>query len=225
MTSRDLADLARTLRYLATVADVLATLGPLLPSPPDPADRPGPVPARAVPGHWPDSGPDIVSGTETVVTGPWPPPGVPLMWNVECRTRRGGIAYRGRVRWIDPGTGRSRGRSRTFGTSADAWAWVASVTHPAASDVPRGAGDDVSVPVGRDGSGWPAPRRNRRQSRPDPAKAGRRCAWCREPLPADMRRDAVCCSVYCRKTRWRAFQATGTTTLAPAVNGQRTAHL
>lgn len=46
-----------------------------------------------------------------------------------------------------------------------------------------------------------------------PPKLGRRCAWCREPIPADMRRDAACCSDYCRKNRWRALQRTGTAIL------------
>ncbi|BCJ53062.1 hypothetical protein Asp14428_45370 [Actinoplanes sp. NBRC 14428] len=35
------------------------------------------------------------------------------------------------------------------------------------------------------------------------------CAWCRDPIPARARRDAVCCSVRCRQARHRFATAAG----------------
>src|SRR6266508_1600473 len=37
----------------------------------------------------------------------------------------------------------------------------------------------------------------------------RPCAWCRGPIPAATRRDAVCCSVRCRQARHRFRRAAG----------------
>jgi len=37
----------------------------------------------------------------------------------------------------------------------------------------------------------------------------RLCAWCRGPIPAAARRDAVCCSVRCRQARHRFLRAVG----------------
>jgi len=37
----------------------------------------------------------------------------------------------------------------------------------------------------------------------------RLCAWCRNPIPARARRDAVCCSVRCRQARHRFLRAAG----------------
>jgi hypothetical protein len=37
----------------------------------------------------------------------------------------------------------------------------------------------------------------------------RRCAWCRGPIPATARRDAVCCSVRCRQARHRFTRTVG----------------
>lgn len=36
------------------------------------------------------------------------------------------------------------------------------------------------------------------------------CAWCQVPIPATMRRDAVCCSVRCRQARHRFTRTVGT---------------
>jgi hypothetical protein len=41
------------------------------------------------------------------------------------------------------------------------------------------------------------------------ASAPRRCAWCRGPIPARARRDAVCCSQRCRQARHRFTRAVG----------------
>jgi len=38
----------------------------------------------------------------------------------------------------------------------------------------------------------------------------RTCAWCRGPIPATLRRDAVCCSVRCRQARHRFAAGVGT---------------
>jgi hypothetical protein len=35
------------------------------------------------------------------------------------------------------------------------------------------------------------------------------CAWCENPIPAKVRRDAVCCSVRCRQARHRFLRAVG----------------
>ena len=35
------------------------------------------------------------------------------------------------------------------------------------------------------------------------------CAWCEKPIPARVRRDAVCCSVRCRQARHRFLRAVG----------------
>ncbi len=37
----------------------------------------------------------------------------------------------------------------------------------------------------------------------------RLCAWCENPIPAKARRDAVCCSVRCRRARHRFLRAVG----------------
>jgi hypothetical protein len=37
----------------------------------------------------------------------------------------------------------------------------------------------------------------------------RLCAWCRQPIPATARRDAVCCSVRCRQARHRFTRTIG----------------
>ena len=37
----------------------------------------------------------------------------------------------------------------------------------------------------------------------------RECAWCRGPIPATLRRDAVCCSVRCRQARHRFTTGAG----------------
>ena len=39
--------------------------------------------------------------------------------------------------------------------------------------------------------------------------ADRACAWCRGPIPATMRRDAVCCSTRCRQARHRFVSGVG----------------
>lgn len=39
----------------------------------------------------------------------------------------------------------------------------------------------------------------------------RLCAWCQGPIPAAMRRDAVCCSVRCRQARHRFNRTVGAT--------------
>jgi hypothetical protein len=44
--------------------------------------------------------------------------------------------------------------------------------------------------------------------------ARRVCAWCREPIPASARRDAVCCSVRCRQARHRFTTAAGRAAVA-----------
>lgn len=41
----------------------------------------------------------------------------------------------------------------------------------------------------------------------------RKCAWCREPIPSDLRSDAVCCSKRCRQARHRFRSGVG---VAPA---------
>lgn len=38
---------------------------------------------------------------------------------------------------------------------------------------------------------------------------GRACAWCRGPIPARLRSDAVCCSVRCRQARHRFVSGVG----------------
>jgi hypothetical protein len=38
----------------------------------------------------------------------------------------------------------------------------------------------------------------------------RLCAWCSKPIPASVRRDAVCCSVRCRQARHRFSRTVGT---------------
>lgn len=40
-------------------------------------------------------------------------------------------------------------------------------------------------------------------------KNGRRCAWCRGPIPAELRADAVCCSTRCRQARHRFTRGVG----------------
>lgn len=40
-------------------------------------------------------------------------------------------------------------------------------------------------------------------------KNGRRCAWCLGPIPAELRADAVCCSVRCRQARHRFTRGVG----------------
>ncbi|MEO3799964.1 hypothetical protein [Nonomuraea sp. B1E8] len=40
----------------------------------------------------------------------------------------------------------------------------------------------------------------------------RLCAWCRGPIPARARRDAVCCSVRCRQARHRFIRTVGSPT-------------
>lgn len=47
-------------------------------------------------------------------------------------------------------------------------------------------------------------------SRPDLKLQARRiCAWCKGPIPATTRRDAVCCSTRCRQARHRFTRAVG----------------
>jgi hypothetical protein len=41
------------------------------------------------------------------------------------------------------------------------------------------------------------------------------CAWCRGPIPARARRDAVCCSVRCRQARHRFTSTVGRAPVAP----------
>lgn len=47
--------------------------------------------------------------------------------------------------------------------------------------------------------------------------ARRLCAWCDRPIPATMRRDAVCCSVRCRQARHRFNRTVGAP--SPATGG------
>ena len=42
------------------------------------------------------------------------------------------------------------------------------------------------------------------------------CAWCRGPIPAAARRDAVCCSVRCRQARHRFLRTVGRAAVAAA---------
>jgi hypothetical protein len=42
------------------------------------------------------------------------------------------------------------------------------------------------------------------------------CAWCRSPIPAAARRDAVCCSVRCRQARHRFLRTVGRAAVAAA---------
>lgn len=52
-----------------------------------------------------------------------------------------------------------------------------------------------------------------------PVDALRLCAWCRGPIPAAARRDALTCSTRCRQARHRFVQGVGTP--APVAGGQR----
>jgi hypothetical protein len=49
------------------------------------------------------------------------------------------------------------------------------------------------------------------QARPGKGRPAvtRLCAWCENPIPASARRDAVCCSVRCRRARHRFLRAVG----------------
>ena len=42
-----------------------------------------------------------------------------------------------------------------------------------------------------------------------PGGTRRICAWCKGPIPERARRDAVCCSVRCRRVRHRFLRAVG----------------
>lgn len=123
VTVRELAGLAWSLRRLSgAIEDVLSVLAVAV------ADSPPDTVADSPPDTGPDIGPD---DTGTVLASLWPPGAVSLMRDVATRDSvRRGARYRGRVRWIEPGTGRYRGHSRTFATSADAWAWVRTWTAP-----------------------------------------------------------------------------------------------
>jgi hypothetical protein len=80
-----------------------------------------------------DNRPDIMPDTETVVAALWPPRAVTLWRDVEPRELAAGrVRYNGRVRWIDPDTGKRHSSSRRFDTPEEAWAWVATYTGPAA---------------------------------------------------------------------------------------------
>ncbi len=48
--------------------------------------------------------------------------------------------------------------------------------------------------------------------------ARRLCAWCRQPIPAETRRDALCCSVRCRQARHRFAHTVGQP--SPVVRGR-----
>ncbi|HEY2579499.1 MAG TPA: hypothetical protein VGI74_24580 [Streptosporangiaceae bacterium] len=207
---RDAAALPAALRRLAAALDDVLSLAGLTDTATaadGPDGRPGPVRARTFTGHRADSGrtaPDggrsAVADTETVVTALWPPLAVSLMRDVECRPRRGGLAYRGRVRWIDPDTGRYRGHSRTFDTPADAWAWVATYTRPDVAEPPGQPTQTADTP-GPDTPRPPAPR---------PVATDtyyRRCRWCHHPMADELRVDAQYCSTGCRTAAWRARHA------------------
>ena len=69
----------------------------------------------------------------------------------------------------------------------------------------------------------PARQRPRRATRPPGPRTTRSrgtggtrriCAWCRGPIPAAARRDAVCCSVRCRQARHRFLRAVGRAAVA-----------
>lgn len=51
------------------------------------------------------------------------------------------------------------------------------------------------------------------QDLPDASRgSARRCDWCRGPIPAAARRDALCCSVRCRQARHRFTRGVGVAT-------------
>lgn len=130
VTVRELAGLAWSLRRLsAAIEDVLSVLASAV------ADSPADTTPDTAPSAVAVSRPDIadlrVPDTEAVVAALWPPGAVSLMRDVERRpSRRNGTRYRGRVRWVEPGTGRYRGHTRTFASAAEAWAWVRTWTAP-----------------------------------------------------------------------------------------------
>ena len=75
----------------------------------------------------------------------------------------------------------------------------------AAHDASPAAGHDASPAAGHDGS-------------------GRVCVWCRGPIPARARRDAVCCSVRCRQARHRFLRTIGRAEQAGAFRPLRLAY-
>jgi hypothetical protein len=217
---QDMTALPAALRRLAAALDDVLSLAGLADTAAagGPGDRPGPVRARAFAGHRADTGRYTVTGTETVVTALWPPLAISLMRDVECRPRRGSIAYRGRVRWIDPDTGRYRGHSRTFDTPADAWAWVATYTRPDVADPPQRPGQtaDTTPDLCPDTTRTPAPGTTedpdtpRTPAEPRPVAADtyyRRCRWCHHPMADELRVDAKYCGTGCRMAAWRARHA------------------
>jgi hypothetical protein len=74
-------------------------------------------------------------------------------------------------------------------------------------DASPAAADDASARACRDASG-PAEDDTSR------GPARRICAWCRGPIPAAARRDAVCCSVRCRQARHRFIRTVGRASVA-----------
>lgn len=59
---------------------------------------------------------------------------------------------------------------------------------------------------------------------PGPDTPGQWCAWCHAPIPAGMRRDAVCCSQRCRQARHRFGRAVGRAACASATAPLRLAY-
>ena len=53
---------------------------------------------------------------------------------------------------------------------------------------------------------------------------GSPCAWCRRPMPAGLRRDAVCCSKRCRQARHRFTVGVGTASPVAGVRPRRLAY-
>ena len=91
--------------------------------------------------------------------------------------------------------------SRATAAEPDA-SWAAERdASPAGRDVSRGSGPNALAPAARDTSRGPGGTR-------------RICAWCRGPIPAAARRDAVCCSVRCRQAQHRFLRAVGRAAVA-----------
>ena len=92
--------------------------------------------------------------------------------------------------------------SRATAAEPDAsWAAERDALPRAGHGTSRGSGPDVQARAGRDTSGGPGGTR-------------RICAWCRGPIPAAARRDAVCCSVRCRQARHRFLRTVGRAAVA-----------
>jgi hypothetical protein len=80
---------------------------------------------------------------------------------------------------------------------------------------PRTAAErDASAPADRDTSRFAAAEHDASR---DPGATLRICAWCRGPIPANARRDAVCCSTRCRQARHRFTSTVGR---APVADGR-----